>query len=517
MAEHGLKKWVITITVILAALLELIDTTVVNVSLNDIMGNLGATLEDVAWVVTAYALANVIIVPMTGWLSAKFGRRNYFVFSILLFTLASFFCGNANSIWELVFFRFIQGIGGGALLSTSQAILFETFPKEEAGMATALFGIGVVVGPTIGPTLGGYITDNFGWRWIFFVNIPLGMFAAFMTLTFIKDSIHNMKIGKNDWFGIALLVIGLGSLQTFLERGQSEDWFATPYITVLFFTATLGLIGFIWREFSVEFPIVNFRVLGNRSLFVGAIFTFILGLGLFGSVFAFPIFAQQLLGFTAQQTGLLLMPGSLATIFMMPWVGILMKKKFPPQIMAAVGFILFFISMYMLSKSTLQSGERDFLVPLIIRGVGLSLLFVPLTTLALSPLPARDIAQGAGLNNMMRQLGGSFGVALMTTFIARRIAYHRGILLGNFNIFNNSVQERLSSMTAAFLAKGYSPAVAAKMANAAMEGFLSRQVALLSYMDAFFVVGLFLLCCVPLLILQKTPKHAPDAEIAAAH
>ena len=517
MAEHGLKKWIITITVILAALLELIDTTVVNVSLNDIMGNLGATLEDVAWVVTAYALANVIIVPLTGWLSAKFGRRNYFTFSILLFTTASFFCGNANGIWELVVFRFIQGIGGGALLSTSQAILFETFPKEEAGMASALFGIGVVVGPTIGPTMGGYITDNFGWRWIFFVNIPLGLFAAFMTLTFIKDSIHNMKIGKSDWLGIGLLVMGLGSLQTVLERGQTEDWFATPYIIVLSFTAVIGIVAFIWREFSIEFPVVDFRVLGNRSLFVGAIFTFILGLGLFGSVFAFPIFAQQLLGFTAQQTGLLLLPGSLATICMMPFVGIMMKKKFPPQVMAGTGFTLFFISMWLLSKSSLQSGESDFLLPLIIRGIGLSLLFVPLTTLALSPLPPKDIAQGAGLNNMMRQLGGSFGVALMTTFIARRVAYHRGILLGNYNIFNNATQERLSGMVSSFISKGYSADVASRMANAAMEGFLSRQVALLSYMDAFFVVGLFLLCCVPLLILQKTPKDKPAGDLSAAH
>jgi MFS transporter, DHA2 family, multidrug resistance protein len=344
MSEHGIKKWIITITVILAALLELIDTTVVNVSLTDIMGNLGATLEDVAWVITAYAVANVIIVPMTGWLSAKFGRRNYFAFSIMLFTIASFFCGQSTNIWELVAFRFIQGIGGGALLSTSQAILLETFPKEEAGMATALFGLGVVVGPTIGPTLGGYITTHYSWPWIFFINIPLGFFAAFMTLTFIKDSIHQMKVGRNDWLGIFLLILGVGSLQTVLERGQSEDWFATPYITILAFTAVVSVICFIWWELSIEHPVVNLRVLKNRSLFIGAVFTFILGFGLFSSVFVFPIFCQQLLGFTSEQTGLLLMPGSLATIFMMPFVGILMKKKFPPQIMAATGFILFFIS-----------------------------------------------------------------------------------------------------------------------------------------------------------------------------
>jgi MFS transporter, DHA2 family, multidrug resistance protein len=516
MSEHGIKKWIITITVILAALLELIDTTVVNVSLTDIMGNLGATLEDVAWVITAYAVANVIIVPMTGWLSAKFGRRNYFAFSIMLFTIASFFCGQSTNIWELVAFRFIQGIGGGALLSTSQAILLETFPKEEAGMATALFGLGVVVGPTIGPTLGGYITTHYSWPWIFFINIPLGFFAAFMTLTFIKDSIHQMKVGRNDWLGIFLLILGVGSLQTVLERGQSEDWFATPYITILAFTAVVSVICFIWWELSIEHPVVNLRVLKNRSLFIGAVFTFILGFGLFSSVFVFPIFCQQLLGFTSEQTGLLLMPGSLATIFMMPFVGILMKKKFPPQIMAATGFILFFISTWLLSKSNLQSGESDFLIPLIIRGMGLSLLFVPLTTLALSPLPPKDIAQGAGLNNMMRQLGGSFGVAIMTTFIAQRVAFHRMDFLARINIFNTATQERLSALISGFLAKGFSLDVATQMANKAMEGFVSRQAALLAYMDAFFVVGVFFLFCVPLLVFQRTPKKV-SPDVATAH
>jgi MFS transporter, DHA2 family, multidrug resistance protein len=516
MAEHGFKKWIITITVILAALLELIDTTVVNVSLTDIMGNLGATLEDVAWVITAYAVANVIIVPMTGWLSAKFGRTNYFTFSILLFTIASFFCGHANTIWELVAFRFIQGIGGGALLSTSQAILLETFPKEEAGMANALFGLGVVVGPTIGPTLGGYLTDNFGWPWIFFVNIPLGCLAAFMTLTFVKDSIHQMKVGRNDWLGIFLLILGVGSLQTVLERGQSEDWFSTPYITILAFTSVVSVICFVWWELSIEHPVVNLRVLKNRSLFVGAFFTFILGFGLFASVFIFPLFCQQLLGFTAQQTGLILMPGSLATICMMPFVGILMKKRFPPQLMAGAGFLLFFVSTYLLSKSNLQSGEGDFLVPLIIRGIGLSLLFVPLTTLALAPLPPKDIAQGAGLNNMVRQLGGSFGVALMTTFIARRVAFHRMDFLARFNIFNPAVVERKSILVNGFIAKGISPDFAGQMANKALEGILSRQTALLAYMDAFFVVGLFFLACIPLLALQRSPKKV-TADIAAAH
>ena len=338
MAEVGARKWIITITVILAALLELIDTTVVNVSLTNIMGNLGATLEDVAWVVTIYAVANVIIIPMTGWFSAMFGRRNYFVFSIILFTTASFFCGHATSIWELVIFRFIQGIGGGGLLTTSQAILLETFPKEEMGMANALFGMGVVIGPTIGPTLGGFITDHFNWPWIFYINIPLGAIAAFLAMTYIRESVHRREVKGVDWWGIIFLIVGVASLQIVLERGESEDWFSTPYIRVLAFTAVAGIVAFIWRELNTEHPIVDLRVLKNRSLALGTVFTFILGFGLFSSVFIFPIFCQNLLGFTAQQTGLILLPGSLCTALMMPFVGTMLKKGFPPQWMAAAGF-----------------------------------------------------------------------------------------------------------------------------------------------------------------------------------
>ena len=515
MAETGMRKWIITITVILAALLEIIDSTVVNVALTNIMGNLGATLEEVAWVVTAYAVANVIIVPLTSYLSVRFGRTNYFVFSILLFTAASFFCGHAENIWELVLFRFIQGIGGGALLSTSQAILVETFPPEEIGMATALFGMGVVVGPTVGPTLGGYITDTFNWRWIFYINIPLGMFATFMTLTYIKDSPFKRKIPPMDWLGAFLLVLGIGSLQVVLERGQSEDWFTIKeavglvdwitanYISVLAFVSAISIVGFLWRELTIEYPIVNLRVLKSRSLSLGAIFTFILGFGLFASVFVFPIFVQNLLGFTAEQTGLILLPGSLSTALMMPFIGTALKRKAPPQIMAAIGFVLFFIATTMLSKSTLSSGTSDFFWPLIVRGIGLSFLFVPLTTMALSGLRGPDIQQGAGLNNMMRQLGGSVGIALMTTFIASRVAFHRSTLLPYLSNLNANAVSFINGMLVRFGGSNNAEGMAYK----ALEGKLSQQVYLLAYMDAFFVVGLFFLACIPLLFFQRISKN----------
>lgn len=517
MAEAGFRKWIITITVILASLLELIDTTVVNVSLPQIMGNLGATLEDVGWVVTAYAVANVIILPMSGWLSLKFGRRNYFLFSIILFTIASFFCGNAHNIWELILFRFIQGLGGGGLLSTAQAILIETWPKEQLGMATAMFGLGVVVGPTLGPTMGGYITDHFSWPWIFYINIPLGIIATFFTFEYIKGQRdRTLSEQRIDWLGIFLLTISVGSLQVVLERGESEDWFQTPYITVLAIVAAVGSVAFIWQELTMPNPVVDIRILKNRSFTIGIFLTFILGFGLFGSVFIFPVFAQNLLGFSAQQTGEMLIPGGLVTIFMMPMVGVLLRKGVPPQIMATVGFILFFVFTEMLRRSTLGSGWNDFIFPLIIRGMGLSLLFVPLTTLALAGLQGKDIAQGTGLNNMMRQLGGSFGIAIITTLLHLRQGYHRNILLEHVNVYDSAFTDRYNQLNSGFLAKGFSMMDAQQAAYKVIELAVVKQTYLLSYLDGFYFVGIFFLFCIPLLFLQplrvKSSSMAVDAH-----
>ncbi|MDB5146453.1 MAG: family efflux transporter permease subunit, partial [Mucilaginibacter sp.] len=284
MAETGFKKWIITITVITASLLELIDTTIVNVALPHIQGNLGATLEDVAWVVTGYAVANVIILPMSGWLGGRFGRKNYFMTSIIVFTIVSFLCGNAHTMNELVLFRILQGIAGGGLISTAQAILLETWPREQIGTATALFGLGAVVGPTVGPTIGGWIVENYSWPWIFYVNIPVGALAAFCTYTFVRETPKDAKGKPVDWWGIILLAIAVGSLQTVLEKGESEDWFSKPYILILSISAVLGTILFIWREMSTEHPIVNFGILRHRSFAVGMFTSFILGCGLYGSV-----------------------------------------------------------------------------------------------------------------------------------------------------------------------------------------------------------------------------------------
>jgi MFS transporter, DHA2 family, multidrug resistance protein len=509
MAETGARKWIIVITAILASLIELIDTSIVNVALPQMMGNLSATLDEVAWVVTSYVVANVIVVPMTGFLSRLFGRRNYFAGSIVLFTVASFFCGHATNIWELVICRFIQGIGGGALFSTSQAILVETFPPEELGFANGLFGLGVVMGPTIGPTLGGWITDNYSWPWIFYVNIPIGIFATMLSLSFIRGEREKGRAGSIDWTGIALLVVGIGSLQVVLERGERDDWFSATYIVVLTIVAAAGVAAFIWHELTAEHPVVDLRVLKDRSLAVGTLFTFILGFGLYSSIFIFPVFAQNLLGFTAMQTGLILLPGGIATAFMMPIVGKLLQRRVPAQLMNALGFISFFVFTYLLSRSTLASSRANFFWPLIFRGVGLGLLFVPLTTLALSNLRGKDIAQGAGLTNMMRQLGGSFGVALIATFVEKRAWSHRQSLLQHLSIYDPPVRERIDAIVRGLVAKGSTLIEAQRQAYGALEGIVVKQTFLLTYMDAFRVVGVFFLCCIPLLLLFRRGGAAP--------
>ncbi|MES1159531.1 MAG: DHA2 family efflux MFS transporter permease subunit, partial [Bacteroidota bacterium] len=442
MAEHGFRKWIITITVIMASLLELIDTTIVNVALPDIMGNLGATLEDAGWIVTGYAVANVIVLPMSGWLGDRFGRKNYFLTSIIVFTFASVLCGNAHSLSELVAFRLLQGLAGGGLLSTAQAILMETWPREELGMATALFGLGAVVGPTVGPTIGGYLVKQFSWPYIFYVNVPVGALAAFLVVTFVRESPRYAKGKPIDWWGILLLAIGVGSLQVVLEKGETEDWFATPYISVLTATTVLAGIAFIWRELSTDHPVVNFKILKNRSFAVGIVTSFVLGFALYGSVFIFPVFCQNLLGFDAEQTGLILFPGGVATICLMPFVGMMLKRGVPGQFMATGGFFLFFVFTWMLSNSTLESGTADFFWPLVVRGIGMAILFVPLTTLALQELKGPEIGQGAGLNNMMRQLGGSFGIAILTTLIHTKSGAVRSALLENINQYNPAFVQR---------------------------------------------------------------------------
>lgn len=508
MAETGFRKWIITITVIIASLLELIDTTIVNVSLPDIMGNLGATLDSVGWVVTGYAVANVVVLPMSGWLGQRYGQKNYFLFSIIAFTICSFFCGNATSLNELILFRVLQGMAGGGLLSTAQAILLESWPPEEIGVATALFGLGAVVGPTVGPTIGGYINDHFSWPWIFYVNLPVGTIASLLVITFIRKTPRYGKGKPVDWWGIGLLAVSVGCLQTLLEKGEREDWFSSVFILVLTAAAVVAGLLFIWRELVAKDPIVNFRILRHGSFTIGMFTSFILGLGLYGSVFVFPILCQNILGFTAEQTGLILLPGGIATILMMPWVGMMLKKGLPAQFLSTAGFIIFFLfCLMMVWNTTAVSGTGDFFWPLIVRGVGMALLFVPITTLAVQDLRGKEIGQGTGLNNMARQLGGSFGIALITTFLNRRMFFHRSRLVEHVNNYNPAYTHKFNGLFQGFLSQGYDTNHATLMAQKALDGAVMQQTALLSYSDVFWIVGIFFLFVIPLLYLKKIGRN----------
>src|SRR2546426_4488355 len=326
-ADRYKYKYIIAITVSLASVLELLDTSIVNVAIPHMMGNLGATLDEIAWVSTGYIVANVIVLPITGWLSAYFGRRRYFAGSIALFTIASFMCGNAHSLVSLVIWRIIQGLGGGALLSTSQAIVYEEFPREEYGTAMAIFGVGVMVGPTLGPTVGGWITDTYGWPWIFYINIPFGMIALALTMSFINDSRHQERSASVDFIGLGLLAVGIGALQTMLERGERLDWFASPSVRLLAITSALSLITFIWHELRTEHPVVDLRILKSRQLAVGVVFGLVLGVCLYATVFVLPVYLQNVRQFTANQTGLVILPGALASAFTMAFMGRLQGKR----------------------------------------------------------------------------------------------------------------------------------------------------------------------------------------------
>jgi len=518
LVEYGARRVIITVTAILCALLEIVDTTIVNVALNDMRGNLGATMTEVGWVITAYAIGNVIVVPMTSWLSQQFGRRNYFAASIILFTVCSFLCGNANGIWELVLFRFLQGVGGGALLVTSQTIITESYPVEKRGMAQAIYGLGVIIGPTLGPPLGGYIVDNFSWPYIFYINIPIGVIATLLTLQFVRSPKYGEKktASEVDWTGIALLAIAVGSLQYILERGHDDDWFSSSNIIILTVTAILGFFFFIWRELSAKNPIVDLRVLKNGNLRIGTILSFLLGFGLYGSTFIIPLYTQATLGWTAQQSGALMIPAALTTAFMMPIIGRLLQKGIPQQYLVAGGLAMFFVySLWGYKILTPDTGAPDFFWMLIVRGFGLSLLFIPITTLSLSTLKGQEIGQGAAFTGMMRQLGGSFGVALITTFLATQNEAHRSDLVSKLDINNPVVQQRVQGLQHNFMARGMTPDVALKSGYQSLEYMVTKQAAVLSYMDVFLYLGILFLVCVPFVLMVKN-KRGTKVDISEA-
>ena len=512
----GSRKWAIAFTASLGAILEVIDTSIVNVALTDMQASLGATVAEIGWVVSGYAIANVILIPLSAWLGEHFGKKNYFIFSLVGFTIASVMCGLSFNLPMLIISRILQGLCGGGLLAKAQAILFETFPPHEQGVAQAVFGVGVIAGPAIGPTLGGFLTDGLGWRWIFFVNIPFGIVAVAMAWVFLlKDKVRDKKQSTAvDWWGIALLTISVGSIQTFLEEGEKEDWFNSAFITTLAILSVVGLGLFIWRELTTKHPAVDLRVLRHRSLAAGSVYSGILGMGLYGALFAVPIFAQSILHFTATQTGLLLAPGALASAIVMVILGKI-STKVDARLLIASGAIGTALVMFQLANITPQTGTEELFWPLVWRGAVTVLMFLPLSLATLGPLPKTDVSAGSGFYNLTRQLGGSVGIAALTTLLTQREAFHRAMLLDHVTPYDLATNERLDLMTGALQSRGMDAATAHQQALALVSQAVSQQAAVLSFADIFRVVGVAFLCSLPLLLFLG--KGGKGAKAPAAH
>ena len=515
-AKQGWLKWAILLSACLGAMMETVDTSIVNVAIPDMRGNLGATLSEIGWVSTGYTMANVIIIPLTAWLGIRFGRKNYFLFSLISFTAASVLCGMADSLGLLIAARILQGLAGGGLLAKAQSLLFETFPPAEQGMASALFGLGVIVGPAIGPTLGGIITDTLDWRWIFFINVPIGLLATWMIYTFLPSdeplSETDAKKATVDWWGILWLTLGLGCFQMVLEQGQQEDWFSSSFIRWSAGVSILSLIFFVKQELSTQHPAVDLRVLRHKALFAGSLYSIVLGFGLYGAVFVIPIFAQSQLHFTATKTGLLLMPGSFASAVVMILFGKFLKD-FDQRILIATGALILSVSMMALANLSPDTGEDDLFWPLIGRGVGTALIFLPLSIATLGGIPRREIPAAAGLFSLTRQMGGSIGIAVLTTMLEKCALIHRGDLVNDINPLRISYIQRSFVSQYSLLPQTHDPILTTTRSLGMLDNIITLQSNLLASIDIFKTLAWMFILSLPLILLLsrggkvESPAH----------
>ncbi len=497
-------RYIIAITVTLAVVLELVDTSIVIVAIPHMMGSLGATLDEIAWVSTGYVVANVIVMPISSWLANWFGRRNYFAMSIMLFTASSFMCGNASTLGELVFWRIVQGLGGGGLITTAQAVLYESFPPKEAGTSMAIFGLGVMTGPMLGPTLGGYITDVASWPWIFYINIPLGVLALLLALMYVPDSKFGEKAEEIDFLGLFLLAVGIGTLQTLLERGEKLDWWASREIITYACLSVTALTAFVYHELRHPHPIVDLRVIADPQFAVSLVLAFLLGVTMFTAIFLFPVYTQTLVGFGAWDTGKAIFPGALAAGVTMGVLGRLMPKiNIDLRYIVLAGALIFGCSMLLHGQLTTQSGADDFLWPQITRGIGTGMAFMPLNNLAMGNLAPEKIAAGSGLYNLLRQLGGSVGIAGSATLFAQFQVSNRDVLRYHISEISAATMERLHVLKGIFLARGVPDEAAQAKAYALLDMMVRKQAAMLAFEKIFLITGILLIAATPLMLLMK--------------
>lgn len=514
-ANRTVNKWLITVTVMLPTIMEIVDTSVANVALPHMKGSLNAGTDEITWVLTSYLVSNAVILPMTGWLSRMFGRKRMLMTCISLFTIASFLCGSAPNLGFLIFFRVVQGAAGGALIPNSQAILMETFPPKQQGMAMAIFGIGAMFGPIVGPALGGWITDQFNWRWIFYINIPIGIIALLMASAFLFDPPY-LKRGKMtiDWWGLTFLVLGLGSLQVVLDKGQQDDWFDSNFITTFAIMSVCSLILLVIIELRQEYPIINLRLFKKASFSAGNFLMFIFGFCLYSSIMLIPLFLQTLMGYNATLAGMVLAPGGVATLLTMPFVGLALSKGVDGRWIVATGLSIGGTAMFIMQGFTLQAGYWDFVWPRIVLGFGLGMIFVPLTTVTLAEIAKVDMGGATGMFNLLRNIGGSVGIAVSATLLARYSQVFQNVLVKHVAADNLVAQEQIVNATAALATRMGDP-VAAKQTALALTYFeLQRQAGMLSYNRIFWILGVAFFAVIPFLLLLKKARGGPGGNVS---
>jgi len=476
-------------TVTLATFMEVLDSSIANVSLPHIAGSLGATYEEATWILTSYLVSSAIVLPVSGWLSTVIGRKRFYMTCVALFTICSFFCGIAPSLPMLILARILQGAGGGGLQPSEQAILADSFPVEKRGMAFAMYGMAVVVAPAIGPTLGGWITDNFNWHWIFFINIPIGLLSLFLTQRFVEDPPWLKQEKQSgiriDYIGLALIVIGVASLQIVLDKGQEDDWFGSPLITMMFSIGVPALFAFFLWEWFHDNPIVDVRLLKNRNFGTAVFFSFTLGMVLFGSTVLIPEFLQSTLGYTAERAGMALSPGGLVLILMMPIAGRMTGTKIDPRLLVAFGFLGTAISLHLMTIIYVGIDFRTIVILRMIQVLFMPFIFIPISTLNYIGVPREKNNQVSGLSNFARNLGGSIGTSLLTTFLARQNQTHQRTFAAHTGNNDYNFQHLLNGLKAAFLAQGFDAVTAAKKALAMAYQMVQQQASALSFENSF--------------------------------
>ena len=513
-SHRHVNPWIVAIAVMFATFMEVLDTTVVNVSLPHIAGNLSATIDEATWALTSYLVANAIILPMTGWLASVFGRKRLLMASVTGFTVSSFLCGLAPNLTMLIVFRCLQGATGGAMQPLSQAVLLEAFPPKDRGKAMGFWGLGIVVAPIFGPVLGGWLTDNWSWRWVFYINIPVGIVSLIMTRLFIFDPAYIRQLSRRiDYWGIGMLALGIGALQIVLDKGQEEDWFSSNFIVALAIISAVTIIWLVIHELRTEDPVVDLRVFKVQSYAVGVFLMTVVGFVLYGSLVLLPIMLQTLLGYPPMMAGIAMAPRGIGSFFMMPLTG-LMTGRFDARKLLTIGLVTGGVSLLWLSRLNLQAGYWDIFWPQLIQGAGLSLFFVPLTTVAMDAIPRERMGNATSLFNLMRNIGGSIGIAVTGTMLARSQQTMTNTLGAHVSAYDATTQSLFAQIRAGLIATGVDAMTATNRAYAILAGTVQRQAAMVSFVTIFQLLGIVFLALLPLILLMKRPGQAAAAPAA---